>query len=96
MTKTQAEYLRLYTAGLTMTEIATIKRINVSTVSRTLHRAHISKLKAPPTEKQMPFVCAAALSCHVCPNKAACDSESVHIRTIPPDPELQHGGRYSY
>lgn len=100
MTKTQAEYLQLYATGLTMKEIATLKRINISTVSRTLKRAHARKIKTLPTANLRPALCEYAFSCHTCPNNAACDTESVHLRKIKilpePQPEPQQRGRYSY
>ena len=100
MTKTQAEYLQLYSSGLTMTEIATIKHINISTVSRTIKRAHISMLKPSPIANPQPSLCEYVFSCHTCPNNAACDTESVHLRKIrilpEPQTEPRQRGRYSY
>lgn len=97
MTSVQAEYLRLYSSGLSMTEIATLKRINISTVSRTLKRAHARMIRPLPAQ---PVLCEYAFSCHTCPNNATCDTESVHLRKIKilpePQPEPQQRGRYSY
>lgn len=100
MTSVQSEYLRLYSFGLSMTEISTLKRVNVSTVSRTLKRANARKIKPLQAANLRPVLCEYAFSCHTCPNNAACDTESVHLRKMrilpEPQPEPQQRGRYSY